>query len=334
MEEGTEGSPKRILIVDDDTDLLAVLKVTLTSGGYEVMEAQTAQEAMEAVETWRPDLVTLDMNMPDSNGLETLKELQSLNPSLAVIFLTSESKSEYVVTSLDNGAYDYMCKPFDPSELLARVRAQLRIKGLTDDLQVVNKKLKSLVEIDDLTGLFNMRNIYTKLDREVKRVTRYPSYVAVIMMDIDHFKRVNDQHDHLFGSFALKEIGEIIRKSIRGTDIGARYGGDEFLIILTDTPKEGVMNFCNRLRTNIESHDFDNGESSMKLTTSIGFAVFQPKIQPSKKKIDARSLVKWADRALYDSKKKGRNVVSCYDVNDKLISEYENLGAESLEKAS
>lgn len=335
MEDSRE-SPKRILIIDDDIDVLTVLKATLVSADYEVMEAQSALEAMDAIESWRPDLVTLDMNMPDSNGLETLKQLQKLNSSISVIFLTSESKSEQVITGLDSGAYDYMCKPFDPSELLARIRTQLRIKNLTDDLQVANKKLKNLIEIDDLTGLFNMRNIYTKLDREIKRSIRYPSYVAVIMMDIDHFKRANDQHDHLFGSFALKEIGEIIKKSIRGTDVGVRYGGDEFLIILTDTPKDGVMSFCDRLRANIESHNFDNGEASMRLTSSIGFSVLQPKVHPNKNKVDARLLVKWADRALYDSKKKGRNVVSCYDMTDQLLSEHEQkiLKLQPLDRAS
>lgn len=305
-------SKKKILVVDDDLDLLTFVTATLETQGYQIKQAQSGQEALECLQGWRPDLVILDINMPVLNGIETLRKIKSADYFTAIIFLTAESRTEQIITGLDAGADDYMSKPFSPNELLARVRAQLRIKDLTDQLQIANEKLQALVEIDDLTGLYNMRNIYSKLDYEIKRAQRYDRHVAVIMMDMDFFKRVNDTNDHLFGSFVLKEVGGIIRRTIRDTDIGARYGGDEFILILSETNIEGVKIFCERLRSTIENYEFNNGESKMKLTASIGFAIAQPK----NKILDARMLVKWADRALYDSKTKGRNQVSFYDLSN------------------
>lgn len=301
---------KKILVVDDDIDLLNFAIATLEFDGYQVQTAESGSKALDLLVHWKPDLIILDVNMPDSNGLEIIKSIKSVDCFVATIFLTADSKTEQVIQGLDAGADDYMCKPFSPNELLARVRTQLRIKDLTDQLQLANQKLQALVEIDDLTGLANMRNMYSKLDYEIKRAQRYSRHIAVVMMDMDHFKSVNDTNDHLFGSFVLKEVGAIIKKSIRDTDIGARYGGDEFIIILTETDNDGVKSFCERLRQSIESHVFTSGDSTMKLTSSLGYSLARPVNQT----LDARSLVKWADKALYDSKSQGRNRVSCYDL--------------------
>ncbi len=307
----TDLKNKKILVVDDDPDLLNFVTATLQTQDYQIKQADSGHAALECLQTWKPDLVILDINMPVLNGLETLKKIKNTDFFTAIIFLTAESKTEQVIIGLDAGADDYMCKPFSPNELLARVRAQLRIKDLTDQLQIANEKLQALVEIDDLTGLFNMRNIYSKLEYEIKRAQRFSRYVAVVMLDMDHFKNVNDTNDHLFGSFVLKEVGGIIKRSIRDTDIGARYGGDEFIIILTETNLEGVNIFCERLRSSIENFEFNNGENKMHLTSSIGFAISKPKSQF----LDSRSLVKWADKALYESKANGRNQVSSYDLS-------------------
>jgi two-component system, cell cycle response regulator len=327
MKLATVASSKRILVVDDDQDLLNFVFATLSSEGYQVKLASSGQMALESLRDWKPDLVILDVNMPVLNGLETLKRIKSTTFYTAIIFLTAESKTEQVIVGLDAGADDYISKPFSPNELLARVRAQLRIKDLTDQLQIANEKLQALVEIDDLTGLFNMRNIYSKLDYEIKRAQRYSRHIAVVMMDMDHFKKVNDQNDHLFGSFVLKEVGGIIKKSIRDTDIGARYGGDEFIIILTETDNEGVRTFCERLRQTIANYNFTNSGSSMRLTSSLGYAIAKPVNQL----LDARSLVKWADKALYDSKSAGRNRVCSYDLSN--ITNLEDDGSFVSHKA-
>jgi two-component system, cell cycle response regulator len=254
-------------------------------------------------------LVLLDVNMPGLNGLETLAKLRVRSEYVSVIFVSANSRTEDIIRGLDAGADDYVCKPFQVLELLSRVRSQLRIKDLNDNLQKANARLKELVDIDDLTGLFNMRSLYKRLDFELDRARRYGRSVAVIMMDLDHFKRVNDQHDHLFGSFVLTEVGKMIRENIRKVDFGARYGGDEFLVVLTEISLEGATVFANRLRQRIAEGTFKNEFYSMDLTASLGLAI----ANPNEEEVDARGMVRYADRALYKSKENGRNRVEVFD---------------------
>ena len=195
--------------------------------------------------------------------------------------------------------------------MLARVRAQLRIKDLTERLEAANARLQTLVDIDDLTGLYNMRSVYQKLDAEIGRAQRFQRAVSVIMMDMDNFKSVNDTNDHLFGSFVLSEVGKLIKESIRQVDFAARYGGDEFLIALSETTVEGASITAERIRKKIEAHTFTSPTSSMKLTASLGLAV----IEPTTQNIDARNLVRYADNSLYEAKRSGKNCVRVFDFN-------------------
>lgn len=254
----------------------------------------------------------LDVNMPGLNGIETLRRLREQDEYVSCLFISGMSDSEDVIRGLDAGADDYIRKPFDVYEMLARVRSQLRIKDLNDKLKVANDKLKELVDIDDLTGLFNMRSLYKKLDYELDRARRYDRSVCVLMMDMDHFKRVNDDHDHLFGSFVLSEVGGIIRENIRKVDFAARYGGDEFLVVLTEINLKGAKVFAERLRERIESYKFENEAHRMRLTSSLGFAI----VSPNKVDIDARALVRQADKALYSAKDKGRNRFEYLDLSE------------------
>ena len=319
---GLDGTSKKlILAVDDDQDNLTLVSRTLEHEGYSVVRAGSGEEAINRLKAGTPDLVLLDINMPGISGMETLKTLRQAQNYVSVIFVSARNETEDVIKGLDAGADDYVCKPFDPLELLARVRAQLRIKELTDRLAAANARLQELVDIDDLTGLYNMRSIYQKLDNEIARAKRYGRAVAVVMMDMDDFKKVNDTHDHLFGSFVLAETGKIIRQTMRSMDFAARYGGDEFLIVLSETTIEGAPLFAERLRSAIHKHTFTSKTSSMKLTASLGLAV----IEPHKTAVDARNLVRCADHALYDAKRAGKN---CFKVHD--IAKYL---AENVEKA-
>jgi diguanylate cyclase (GGDEF)-like protein len=148
-----------------------------------------------------------------------------------------------------------------------------------------------------------MRSIYQRLDAEIERCRRFDRPVCVVMMDMDHFKNVNDGHDHLFGSFVISEVGRIIKSTVRSIDIAARYGGDEFLIALTETNEAGASQFCERLRKQIEKTQFVNGKDKIKKTVSLGFAI----IEPFDKVTDAKTLVRTADHALYQAKGAGRN---------------------------
>jgi two-component system, cell cycle response regulator len=304
-----------ILTVDDDTDNLTIVSRTLQHEGFRVEKAQNGEQALQKLKDCSPDLVLLDINMPGISGLQMLKHLRPTEPHVPIIFVSARSETEDVIRGLDAGADDYICKPFDPHELLARVRAQLRIKDLTARLAAANSRLQELVDIDDLTGLYNMRSIYARLDNELVRAKRYDRAVSVVMMDIDNFKKVNDNHDHLFGSFVLSEVGKIIRANIRSVDFAARYGGDEFLVALPETSAAGAELFANRLRTVIEAHVFTNKSDSMKLTASLGVGV----AHPAKELIDGRGLVRTADHALYEAKRLGKNRVHLVDLDPKLV---------------
>jgi diguanylate cyclase (GGDEF)-like protein len=296
---------RKLLIVDDDPDSLEIISEALRWEGYQISTAENGPDALSSLQTHSPDLVILDVNMPGMNGIETLKDLRQRENYVSVMFISGNSSTEAVIDGLDAGADDYIAKPFDPLELLARVRTQLRIKDLNDQLRAANEKLKELVDIDDLTGLYNMRSVYQRLEYELERGRRFGRQVCVVMMDMDFFKSVNDGHDHLFGSFVLSEVGRIIKKNIRNIDIGARYGGDEFLLVLTEVNKEGALVFCERLRKSISTYLFKSGEDEIHLTASIGFAI----TSREDKSTDARSLVRSADNALYEAKRAGRNCV-------------------------
>ncbi len=299
---------RRILVVDDDPSSLDIISEALGWEGYQVRKAPDGVRGLELLQQWSPDLVILDVNMPKMNGVETLKDLRRRGKYVSVMFISADSSTNAVVSGLDAGADDYIPKPFDPLELLARVRTQLRIKDLNDQLRVANEKLKELVDIDDLTGLFNMRSLYQKLDFELDRAVRFRRQVCVVMMDMDFFKSVNDGHDHLFGSFVLSEVGEIVRKTIRTVDIAARYGGDEFLMVLSEISREGAEIFCERLKKQIEEYHFDSGTDQIRLTASLGFAI----TGIGESRVNAQDLVRAADVALYEAKRSGRNCVKSY----------------------
>jgi diguanylate cyclase (GGDEF)-like protein len=296
---------RRILVVDDDLDNLRLMAKTLEHEGYATEKAATGEEALAKLEKFNPDLLLLDINMPGLSGLETLTRIRRAQSYIAVIFVTARAETQDIIHGLDSGADDYICKPFNPFEMLARVRAQLRIKELNDRLSEANEKLQALVDIDDLTQLFNMRSIYSKIDSELMRARRYDRAVGVVMMDIDNFKGVNDQNDHLFGSFVLSQMGQLISSNIREVDFAARYGGDEFLISLTETSKQGAESFANRLREVIEKFHFVSGKSSIYLTVSLGVAITHPRMLNA----DAKAVVRAADNALYEAKHTGKNRV-------------------------
>jgi diguanylate cyclase (GGDEF)-like protein len=311
-----KSSDRKILVVDDDKDTLNLVSAAVHWEGYQVKVAASGKEALKSIEEWQPHLVLLDVNMPELDGIKTLKKLRELESYCSVLFVSGKSDTNHVIEGLDAGADDYICKPFQPLELLARIRVQLRVKDLTDQLRAANEKLKLLVDIDDLTQLFNMRSLYQRLESEIDRGRRFKRSVCVVMMDIDKFKHVNDGHDHLFGSFVISEIGAIIRKNVRSMDIPARYGGDEFLIVLTEVDQFGASTFCERLRKAIANYEFVNGEDSIRLTASIGFALKTPEDFS----MTARELVRYADQALYRAKEEGRNQVICYDERVKKTS--------------
>ncbi len=313
MGEESLSTQKRILIVDDDNETRQLMEETLLLENYLVHATYSAKKAIALLQEWHPDVLISDVNMPEMSGLDLVNLVRRQISYVSFILVSGNTQTTDVIRGLDAGADDYICKPFDPRELLARVRAQIRVKEVNDRLLQANARLAELIDIDDLTGLFNMRSLYQRLEHELERGRRFNRSVCVVMMDMDYFKNVNDAHNHLFGSFALAETGRIIRNNIRSVDFGARYGGDEFLIVLTEVNVDGAQLFCERLRAAIRDHTFSNGEDSMRLTASLGFAI----TESGNISTDARGLVKLADRALYEAKAAGRNCTRHCDLSVK-----------------
>ena len=308
-QNSTEGFQWRVMVIDDDENQIKILTKALESAGYQVSSFTDGEAALAKVNEVEPHLLILDINMPGLDGFGVLRELRSSENYLSVFFLSGKSEAEDVVKGLDFGADDYLCKPYDLRELMARVRVQLRLNHLRQQLKEANQKLSEQVEMDELTGLFNMRSMYKRLEDVMIRAQRYQRYMAVIMIDMDHFKKVNDKHGHVFGSFVISEVGRLIGAELRQTDLAARYGGDEFLIVLTETKPEGVEFFCDRLRMAIGKQLYVQGEHKESITVSVGAVTVMPEtyIQP-------REIVKKADRALYQAKDRGRNCVVVDDL--------------------
>lgn len=302
---------RRVLVVDDDAENRNLIVEVLEAEKYEVQSAASGQEALTKIQSWTPELVLLDYNMPGMSGLDTLTHLRKQQNYTAVIFVSANSDRDLVVKCLGSGADDYIRKPFNAGELLARVLVRFRNKDVQDALAAANVKLLEMAEKDDVTGLYNMRFIYQKIESELKRAKRYGRRCGIIMMDIDKFKSVNDNFDHLFGSHVLKEIGGLIQNNMREIDFAARYGGDEFLLVLTETDEVGVKTFAERIRNLVQAHSCTDGKSVFKCTASLGFSV-----SSLEELMSARDLVLRADQGLYRAKETGRNrVISWSDMN-------------------
>lgn len=298
---------RKILVIDDDSDSREIILEPLRWEHFDARGVSSGIEALKLMETWIPNIIILDWMIPGVSGLQILQTLRAHYPHVSCIFISGNSSTESIIEALDSGSDDYIIKPFVPLELLARIRTHFRIRDLHSQLLFANERLKELVDTDDLTGLFNMRSFYQRLDFELERGKRFGRDVCVVMMDMDYFKTVNDGHDHLFGSYVLSEVGKVIKINTRNIDIPARYGGDEFLVVLMEVDHRGALLFCERLRKAIEERTFVSGEDSINLTISLGFA-----ITVRGEDITARELVRRADHALYEAKHEGRNQTRFY----------------------
>ena len=307
---------QKILVVDDSRTQLEWVQQALVREGFDVRTASDGKEAIRKVRTEPPDLVLLDMVLPDMDGLEVLRIVKARSDEhfIPVIILSVKADLDSKVAGLRIGADDFLAKPFAEAELLARCTAMLRIKRLQDELRITQKKLEEQSITDSLTGLRNRRFFDERLHEEFGRAQRYSDPVSLIMLDLDHFKRVNDRYGHQTGDLVLRESAELIRASLRDPDIPARYGGEEFAVILPKTHVQGALAVAERVWRAIGSRVFRHGlaegaapAAEVRITVSIGVAFF-----PSKDITTAPLLVKYADEALYQAKRSGRNSICLY----------------------
>jgi diguanylate cyclase (GGDEF)-like protein len=295
-----------IAIVDDDAAIRRLLNFYMTRAGYETIECTTGEEAREMLSTSAWDLAILDRRLPDLDGVVLAHELKSNRELRAryVIMLTGEDDQEAKVEGLELGADDYITKPFQYPELLARIRAGKRIVELQKELIDANKRLELLSITDGLTRLYNHRYFQDELARAFEESQRYDRPLSLAIVDIDFFKKVNDTYGHAVGDEVLKCVSNVFRESVRATDLVARYGGEEFAVMMPETELDDAITFAEKIRSIVESTTADTQAGPLKVTVSIGVSA-----APLTKVRTAKELVVHADKALYRAKKSGRNRV-------------------------
>ena len=296
----------RILIAEDDRVSLRLLEAHLSAWGYEVVSARDGSEAWRMLQSADPPrLAILDWMMPGMDGTDICREvrLADREPYTYIILLTALSGEENLCAGMDAGADDYLTKPFRVNELRARLRAGRRIVDLHDELIAAREALRVKASHDPLTGLWNHEEIISNLRRELSRARRGGNLVGAIMVDIDHFKLVNDNFGHQAGDVVLRAVAERMVQRLRPYDAVGRYGGEEFLVVLPGCDLENAAALADRLRLGICGAPFDTPDGLIPVTISLGVAVSCPEEQ------DAGALVRIADQALYRAKEKGRNRV-------------------------
>jgi diguanylate cyclase (GGDEF)-like protein len=304
-----------IAIVDDDAAIRRLVKLYLRRAGFDTLECTTGQEARAALTTQPWDLAILDRRLPDMDGVVLAQELKANNDfrTRYIIMLTGEDEQADKVEGLELGADDYITKPFQYPELLARIRAGKRIVDLQKELLETNKRLELLSITDGLTKLHNHRYFQDELARAFEESQRYQRPLSLAMIDIDFFKKFNDTYGHAVGDDVLKRAAELYRHSVRSTDLVARYGGEEFAVMMPETALDDGIAFAEKIRHMIETTPLDTQAGPLNVTVSLGVASV-----PHSRIRSAKELIVAADKALYRAKRNGRNQVQAERRRDAL----------------
>jgi len=293
------GPRPRLLVVDDDADIREALLLTLEPD-YDVRTAPDGRAALEIARVDPPDLVLMDLFMPRLDGLQALERLRAdpATENIPVIFLSARADDAVKAKTLDLGAADYLQKPFSDRELRARLEKTLRLTR-------TQTALRELAQTDPLTGLANLRAFRERLEAEGKRARRYRTPLTCVMADMDHLKPVNDQLGHAAGDRAIAAVAAVIRAELRETDFGARYGGDEFVVLLPHTTAEEGRVFAERACARLRATPLEISGRRIPLGASFGVACLS-----GEDDLPADTVVRAADVALYRAKRAGRGRVS------------------------
>lgn len=302
----------RILIVDDNPNHSELAARRLMKEGWEV----SVTDNPEPDESFKGyDFILLDYSMPNRTGLEVLKLLRERDIHAPVVFLTGHGNEIIASEAIKQGAFDYVVKDTHLLylERLPSIIREAKSKHelietnrfLIQELRRANERLQKMTFTDEMTGIYNYRFMSRQVDQETQRSIRYGKPLAVCVIDIDHFKEINDQYGHPVGDAVLKELAQILKESTRAVDYVGRYAGDEFLIVFPDTPLTDAIRLCERIRINVADHLFKSQDRVLHVTVSIGVADYD-----MKRRKTAEDIIEGADKCLYHAKKSGRNRVS------------------------
>lgn len=299
---------KAVLIIDDDRKVQNEVKQILNQANlFDVYyEANDGIEGFKILLNKDIDLVLCDVMMPGIDGFKflSMKKARPEFNEIPVIMLTGAEDVKLKVKALEMGASDYITKPFDPGELIARVKVHYKIKLLQEELKATNRRLEELSNTDGLTKLYNRRYFMELLELEFQRSQRYQARFAFLMMDLDHFKVINDTYGHLIGDRVLYEIAQILQENLRVNDVVGRYGGEEFALFMPETDLKGALVVAERYRKRIEDFVLVEKDQKIKVTISMGVACYP---HPEINSVD--DLIRLSDNALYKAKRNGRNRV-------------------------
>jgi diguanylate cyclase (GGDEF)-like protein len=296
----------QVLVVDDSPVSRKLLEHALSAEPYALLFAKNGEEALRLFSENKPALVITDWMLPDLSGPELCERIRTDGRSsyTYIILLTSMTEKDSVVEGLAAGADDYLTKPFDSSELRARIGVGRRIIGLHREIDAKNKLLMEMANTDPLTGLPNRRAIEEWAGRQLRGAARHGFPFWVVHTDLDCFKDINDGYGHDAGDLVLRKFAEILKHFTRASDISGRMGGDEFLLVLTHVDEKNIQLTVDRLCNQLASEKFSFGSEIVSVTASFGIAGFQGKEPP-----EFSVLVRQADQALYRAKRAGRNQI-------------------------
>ncbi len=310
LTDETSPSPFPVLIVEDDRFLRGVLEDMLAEAGYPVEAVSNGAEALRLMAQGAYRILITDWVMPGMDGLELCRLLRR-KPSdryTYILMLTAHGEKEDLIAGLEAGADEYLVKPVNPVELNLRLKIAQRILNLERSLRQSIEEIKQLSLKDPLTGLYNRRFLVERLPQEIKRSYRYSRPLSLVMVDIDHFKAINDTYGHPAGDAVLKVCAGCLMETVRDDlDWVVRYGGEEFVLVLPETDLDGALAAAERLRQRAAEERIGAEGQQIRITASFGVASLPP--QPKKEWLRMESLLECADRCLYRAKREGRNRV-------------------------
>lgn len=296
-------------MVDDEATQRLIVARMLRRAGYDVETAADGRQALAMLEAGDFQLMITDWEMPRMDGVALCSALRSLRrqPYIYTLLLTARDSSEHIVTGLNAGADDYLTKPVSEPELMARLNTGKRIVNLERSLRSLNDVNRQLSITDPLTGVHNRRYLMEQLPRALEQAARYQRSLAIIMCDVDHFKIINDTYGHQCGDEVLKAVTQRLRGGIRSADWLVRYGGEEFVVVLTETTVSGAAVAAEHMRERLAGKPFMHSGEMLTITASFGVSGWQGEV-PFEASFD--ELIASCDTAVYDSKNGGRNRVS------------------------
>lgn len=309
----------RIMIVDDDAALRRILHTQLVRAGHEVVEAADGFAAWELMQAEPVRLIITDWMMPGMDGPELVRRIRAAYQTgqiphyVYVVLLTAKAGKTDVVMGLESGADDYLTKPFDPPELRARLMIGERIIALESNLSDARRQMEILAMHDGVTGLLNRRAIHEHAEAELSRTIRHMAPVSLALLDIDHFKLVNDQFGHLVGDQALRMVADVLVEKKRPYDWAGRWGGEEFLLVLPRTTLNDAHSVAERIRLSVAAAALHLAEGQT-LQVQVSLGVTSTHGIPDED-VTLDRLVQQADEALYQAKATGRNRVCIYSPN-------------------